>query len=113
MSLINEETGELAISKKKLGPGHMGLNLLDISILWLETYVHTPPDPLLTAICMLDPVLEISRYPPLTPQPPHTRPPGPAPAPDGSKNSGEIDTKDVPGAIYFWLWNKPWAHFDL
>ena len=32
---------------------------------------------------------------------------------NGSKNSGEIDTKYVSGAIYFWLRNKAWAHFDL
>ena len=32
---------------------------------------------------------------------------------NGSKNSGEIDTKNVSGAIYFWLRNKAWAHFDL
>ena len=32
---------------------------------------------------------------------------------NGSKNSGEIDTKYVSGAIYFWLRNKAWGHFDL
>ena len=32
---------------------------------------------------------------------------------NGSKNSEKIDTKYVSGAIYFWLRNKAWAHFDL
>ena len=32
---------------------------------------------------------------------------------NGSKSSGEIDTKCVSGAIYFWLRNKVWVHFDL
>ena len=30
-----------------------------------------------------------------------------------SENSGEIDTKYVSGAIYFWLQYKAWTHFDL
>ena len=32
---------------------------------------------------------------------------------NGSKNRGEIDTKYVSGAIYFWLFNKAWAHLHL
>ena len=32
---------------------------------------------------------------------------------NGSKSSGEIDTKYVSGAIYFLLRNKAWVHFDL
>ena len=32
---------------------------------------------------------------------------------NGSKSSREIDTKYVSGAIYFWLRNKAWVHFDL
>ena len=32
---------------------------------------------------------------------------------NGSQNSGEIDTKYVSGAIYFWLQYKAWTHFDL
>ena len=29
---------------------------------------------------------------------------------NGSKNSGKIDTKYGSGVIYFWLYNKAWAH---
>ena len=32
---------------------------------------------------------------------------------NGSKNSGEIDTKYGFGVIYFWLCNKDWAHWHL
>ena len=64
---INEETGELAISKKKSGPGPMGLDLLELHFMpktYVRTYVRTPPHPLQTAICVLDSVLDIFRYPP-------------------------------------------------
>ena len=86
---------------------YVGLNLIFFTktgMLDVMTYLQMSLHPPQRATICIFLIFEEISYPTPQPSPPAPLcPQPPAPAPDGYKNSEEIDTKYVPGAIYFWL----------